>query len=429
MRRVAAVFVAAMLVAVIPAAPVAADETIVVPGGLFGESSTTLETYQCPGAETLPYDLDRDVEPGPGTPPSGAHSVAFEVETNWSVVADIFVWPVATETEVGLWLHAPSGVTGEVSVSFHPQTASGYPEETWVASTSMDEPPGGWRAVDLAHTVFENWQLYDADGHLVGEAGPATAPERAAAYEEVSFGNYVVRFGCESNRFNVDAFFEGSPGDVVTMDFERATTTTLRIPHAEHTITAGETTTVAGRPVTNTDWPLVGVPVTLETRRFGSDSFLPQETVSSGPTSWGATTVAAELSPMRHVYYRWRLPTLGPEAEPSPCACEGSVSPTWTITVRTAVSAKLADRSIDAGGPLVVTGRTRPAKPGSTVKLWRARPGSDERWGTGVVRPTGRYRIAAPSGRPGTWRLYVTVPRGDGNLRGTSPIRRVSVSG
>jgi hypothetical protein len=100
-----------------------------------------------------------------------------------------------------------------------------------------------------------------------------------------------------------------------------------------------------------------------------------------------------------------------------------STSPAFTVGVRTAVTAHAVDATVRRGGTIVVRGRVTPAKPGSTVRLFRG----DTVVGRAVVRDTGRYRITTDATTRGTWRLHVRIRATTGNLAGKSPVVTVQV--
>jgi hypothetical protein len=108
--------------------------------------------------------------------------------------------------------------------------------------------------------------------------------------------------------------------------------------------------------------------------------------------------------------------------------CEGSTSEPLTVDVRTAVTSVLADRTVRKGGHLVLSGRTVPAKPGTSVTLWRRTAGPSRQLATGVIKGDGSYRLTARATKKGSWKVFATVAAASGNLAGTSPVRTAKVS-
>lgn len=126
------------------------------------------------------------------------------------------------------------------------------------------------------------------------------------------------------------------------------------------------------------------------------------------------------MAPLKQTSYRWHL--AGSEA------FEERYSTTMTVKVRTAISASIVDRTLRRGRSLVVKGRTKPAKPGVSVKLWRKTSTGSIVLATTRVRSDGTYKVAYPVNRRGTWTVWTTVAAASGNLAGRSPNRSATVS-
>jgi hypothetical protein len=96
--------------------------------------------------------------------------------------------------------------------------------------------------------------------------------------------------------------------------------------------------------------------------------------------------------------------------------------------VRTALTAQLADSTLKRGRNLVLKGRTTPVKSGYKATLWRHTANGNVVLATAKTKSDGTYRLAYEVNKKGTWKVYATDAKGGGNLSGTSPIRKATVS-
>lgn len=154
----------------------------------------------------------------------------------------------------------------------------------------------------------------------------------------------------------------------------------------------------------------------LEAKRYGSSTFTQIATAETGAEGGPAT---ADVTPTKRTAYRWRYQ--GSEST------EGSSSETFRVEVRTAVAARPVSTVVSVSDPVVVRGATTPKKPGYTARLWRTTANGPVRLASATIKRDGTFRLEANPGKTGTWKLYVTVPAGDGNLAGKSGTKRVYV--
>ena len=217
----------------------------------------------------------------------------------------------------------------------------------------------------------------------------------------------ILGFGCDGQDFYFDAFAWGSAGNV-------AISSSQTIKAAPTTITAGQSSVITG--VTTAHY-VDGTPVDLEVKPYGSSSWRKAAPVLAPETTWALRKSVALL---KQASYRWHF--LGTESGAE------SFSPVTTVKVKTALNATVVDRTLRRGQNLVVTGRTKPAKPGSIVKLWRKTASGPIVLARSRVRSDGTYKVAYPVNRAGTWTVYTTIPAVSGNLAGRSVNRSASVS-
>jgi hypothetical protein len=117
--------------------------------------------------------------------------------------------------------------------------------------------------------------------------------------------------------------------------------------------------------------------------------------------------------------YRWYYP--GSDA----------VDPAFSATTSVSVRTRLAPTWISAihrGVRFSITGRTYPAKPGTTVTMWGRIGTTTYKLGYARVSSTGTFKIYGTATRFGTWSVWFTIPPVSGNLSGTSAHRTYSVS-
>lgn len=181
------------------------------------------------------------------------------------------------------------------------------------------------------------------------------------------------------------------------------------------TILAG-TTTRQGGSVKAGGNPVQYEPVQLWARPYNA-TWRQVKTSTTGPTGNINSVLDA---PRRNTTYQWRF--AGTE-EYGP-----STSNLVSVRVATKVSIRLSDSSVRPGQRIVVSGGTAPAKPGFTATVWRRLPGRSVKLASGTVRSDGTYRVPITvRGDTRFWNVYVTVPAGAGNVRGTSTDRSISI--
>lgn len=120
-------------------------------------------------------------------------------------------------------------------------------------------------------------------------------------------------------------------------------------------------------------------------------------------------TASLQHTPRKKTSYQWRF-----NGNEDVGYTESAIV---TVRVHAKLTLKIKDPSLRPGQRLVVTGRTVPAKPGVTIRLYRARiSGVTDLWFSGTVRSDGTYKLTRTVRQIGTWRLYTRIPAALGNL-------------
>ncbi|HET7690170.1 MAG TPA: hypothetical protein VFK41_07325 [Nocardioidaceae bacterium] len=170
--------------------------------------------------------------------------------------------------------------------------------------------------------------------------------------------------------------------------------------------------------------PVAGLPVTLQIKRYGEATF---EDLITVPTD-SEGNLELNLRPLRNIKTRW---VFSGDENYAPYS---TAARTWLIGSRASLA--FSDRTPGVGQVVVVTGRTKPAKPGHTVRVLQGRSNHGgfgpayprpELLGTTTVKENGRYRIRVRFTKTGQQPVFVTVSRGNGNTTGYSNTRVVAV--
>ncbi len=414
MRRALIIAAGGIAAVVLQAAPASADDTVVVHGvGFPADGLDGLAITGCSGI------FDRLAEPVTSYlshEPSalGTRSLRYDLAGGDAVGSQYAVTSMRGTTTAGLSVQAPDGTTG-VAYAGYRAPADWSSDLAWIGRAELTAAPGGWQAVDAAGLTY-TWTRYDLATQqpvsTAPDAGPATVADFTAAHGGDGPGFYTLGFGCDGAPFRVDALRVGHPGDVTTYDLEGFTSVTA-ITGSAGTVVAGEPVTIGGRLDDELGRPVPHGLLVLEAREPGSSAFVPVE--DPGPAD-GASSVTVQ--PRARTSYRWRFA--------GTWSVDGSVSPTFTVDVGTAVSVDSAPVPAPTAVPSVeVTGATTPAKPGVRATLWRLGGGrSRVPVGTTVVGPDGAYRFELARPRR-TGEYVVTVPAAGGNLAGESSARRI----
>ena len=415
MRR-ALIIVAGVVTAALLGAPAAyADSTVVVRGLDFPAGLTQLSIAGCPGifdrvAEPVPTCLSRGVDA-----PAGSRSLKYDLAGGNAVGSQHAVASMAETSVAGLSVAAPQGSTGVAYAGYR------APEDwstnlVWVGRADLHAAPGGWQQVDVTGLTY-TWTQYDLAAQQPvaphGEApAPATVPEFLAAHGGDGPGFYTVGFGCDGSPFKIDALRIGSPGAVTTYDLEGYTSTTA-IVGSQNTVVAGQEVALGGILRDGYGAPLSHGLLVLEAQAPGG-AFEPVKGAAV-PVAVGDPTVT--VAPTAHTVYRWRFA--------GTLSVDGSVSPSFTVDVATAVAATTDTSGVASGGPLAVVGTTSPTKPGAMATLWRLDPEGRVAVAAAPVADDGSFRFEVPKALEGAWQYVVTVPAADGNLAGESPVQQV----
>lgn len=325
--------------------------------------------------------------------PSAADLDTFEIQvygtTAGSGRARVFAWTASADT---LW--EGTAVIGGAGDSWSTVDASAL-TYTWTERYAGHHPTTPWQPT--------------ATEPVAGTIEQFTATHPGADGYTAAIG-----FGCEGDGFFFDGFRWGAAGNVTTLDFE-ALSSVLTIDATKTTIVAGKPTSITG--MTSVHY-VPSTPVDLEVKAFGSDTWTLVDTVQAPEDlGWALTK---KVAPLKQARYRWHF--LGTEVEAE------TFSPEVVVKVKTAITASLADSTLNRGQNLVASGKTTPKKPGATVTLWRRTPNGPVELATTTVKGDGTYRVVHEVNRAGTWKVFTTIPAGSGNLAGTSPIRTAEVS-
>jgi hypothetical protein len=188
---------------------------------------------------------------------------------------------------------------------------------------------------------------------------------------------------------------------------------------------------VAGQPygftvilrTTSDQQPVPNATVRLWARRPGQSTY--SQVAQTHTDASGVAEPVTTLSRNTYLYAEF------------PGDYSGTYAPSHTDPVLTYVSTagtmRVNDKTLRLGQRLVVTGRTRPAKPGRRVALYVGRipsptsPHRPTRIARAYVRADGTYRITERFHSAGRKRLFVKLPGGDGNVTGYTRYQRVRV--
>lgn len=421
MRRAAVVIAGAFVAAALQAAPASADDTVVVRGlGFPSGGLTNLAITGCPAI------FDRVAEPvtsylsrGGAT---GLRSLQYDLAGGNAVGSQQAVSSMTGTATAGLSVSAPGGTTGVAYAGYQAPDDWGT-DRVWIGRADLSVR-GAWQPVDATGLTY-TWTRYDMGDQralpdpAAAQAGraPATGPATVAAFARAHGGDapgfYTVGFGCDGNPFRIDALRVGRPGAVTTYDLEGYTSTTAMSGTAT-SVTAGEPVTLSGSLHDEFGRPVPHGLLVLEAQEPGSADFVP---VDGAARSVVAGAPTATVEPSARTVYRWSFA--------GTWSVDGSVSPTFTVDVGTAVTAAPEPTETPAEAVAVV-GTTEPAKPGVPATLWRVGPnGARHPVATTRVEPGGAYRFELA--RPRTAASYVvTVPADGANLAGESAPREIA---
>ena len=298
-----------------------ADSTVVVHGTDFPDAWAQLAYVGCTdlftrGDEALaPY-----IGLGPGSAPSGARSLGYDLAGGTAIGSQHIVSSVLTNNVVSLSVFAPSGSTGRAVVGYQAPSDAGT-MVMWFGVAPVSAPAGQWTTVTATPRDY-SWTKYDMTTRAVLE--PA-APEAVSVGDFVAAhggdgpGLYALTFGCDGAPFSMDAMRVGSPGDVTTYDLE-GIDTWLAISATPLVVHPGEEVTLRGNLNASTGAPIAHATVILE--RLDDRTGL-WENIRVVDAEDG--TPVAKLTPTRSAFYRWRFVD-------RPVA-EGSASVPFVVTV------------------------------------------------------------------------------------------------
>ncbi len=408
MRR-AVVIVAGVLAAVaFSAAPAAADDTVVVHGlGFPSGGLTSLAITGCPGIfQRVAEPVATYLSNSPAV--TGTRSLKYDLAGGNAVGSQHAVSSMTGTTVAGLSVQAPQGSSG-VAYAGYRAPADWASSLVWIGRADLAAAPGGWQQVDATGLTY-TWTHYDLATQQAVAASPVPPPasvrDFAAAHGGDGPGFYTLGFGCDGAPFKIDTLRVGSPGQVTTYDLE-GFTSSAAISGSAGRVVAGDEVTLTGSVTDSRGRPVPQGLLVLEEQESGATTFV--------PVAGAAATVdasSATVAPRKRTLYRWRFTGTS--------SVDGSVSPTFTVEVATAVTAA-PEQSADG---VVVAGTAQPAGPGVSATLWRLTPAGREPAGATTVGADGTYRLELPEAKPArpAGRYVVTVPATGLNLAGESAV-------
>ena len=397
MKRILALSSALVISVLLPASPAGAAEVwTTMPPDL---TSSVLGCSGGAGTGSV------DFVSGPAGTPLGTGSLQMTAGSDdYTAVAK----DVPSLGSITTWSMTVRPTNVDAVLSADVQTASGMYSLLAPAGATT----GSWTQVNALTTTF---QVYDVQAHQpTGET--TTIPGwnslgHGDGQASVALLDAPCAFGqgMPANTVNVDAWSFGTGVQpATTYDFEAGTQLSLTMAATASTITAGRSTTLRTTATLGSD-PAAGRSVDLYAKPAGASTY---SLVDSAVTdSSGMASIA--VSPTHNTTYQWRS--------------GDRTSAEKAVKVRTKVTAKAADATLRPGQTLSVQGLLTPTKPGYTVTLWRKTSSGRSKLATGVDRSDGRYTITKKLTKSGAYKVYVTVPAGDGNVAGKSALITVKV--
>jgi hypothetical protein len=405
-----------------PAPYAAADTTVVVHGlgDLPTDGSAGLFFVSCSAPWTGSGTLDPGplhIQEGPAPVPIGTRTWGFDMpapSAGYAIGPFRSVSSMATlsTAQADFYDEGAGTANGVAFAGVDPADLAG---DYWMGVAPLMLPAGSWQTVTAGDKSY-SWTQINSQFQPTGQTYSGTISQLLT--NKIGTGDhdgYVgAGFGCNTpGLVDFDKAQIGDTGDVTTYDYEAALTTTT-ITGKPSTVTAGQSVTLKGVTTDSTGGSFSSAQLTLQAKTFGSSTW--QDVGQATETNDGTQTPATlKKKPLVETKYRWEFPE-------SPSSL-GSVSPTFTVKVHTAVSAKAADTTVSKGGTIKITGRTTPAKPGQTVHLMKG----SAKVGSGIVKADGTFTIKAKAASTGTWKLRVTIGASTGNLAGRSKTVKVTV--
>lgn len=250
---------------------------------------------------------------GPDQAPAGERSLRYDLAGGTALGSLSYARSMASTTTSGLSVQAPRGAAGVAWVGY--QEPADFGTTTyWFGRADVSAPAGAWTSVETTGLTY-TWSRYDmATRRAVGGATAAPSTLAAMIAERGDGPGFrTVGFGCDGNRFALDALRVGDATGTTTYDLEGLTTTTVMAarPAPRGTVLTGVLRDGSGEPV-------VRGTLVLERQVAGG-----WETVQVVPAE--AVDATVTVAPEQTTTYRWRFAD-------RPLA-EGSVSEPTTVTV------------------------------------------------------------------------------------------------
>lgn len=369
---------------------------------------------------------------GPATPPMGTGSLRISTGSNGDTgsalfdqsylnydLSPIIAFPIAYN--VGALVlkgsyNLPDADTGaEISITLWQNGSPSVYDSPLATGT-------GWQTFDVQTAQFTK-EGGDATQHpITGWFNPGDSlfavylgypdnstnanPNKTLNVDDLTYG------------FNI-GFSNGvsSPHPVTEYDFETNSS-------APSVVTAGKTivarqSTVLSATVKQGATAVPAAHLDLMAKPFGASSFSKVTSVNTNSSG----IASAPVAPVRNTSYKWIYK--GTDSSPE---IPGVASNTVSVNVRDLITKKLSATTIAHGKTLTVTGTTYPAKPGTTVTLFRAVTGPDKALASAKVASNGTYKITKTFASAGRYNLYVFIPAVSGNLSNATAATRLTVT-
>lgn len=341
-------------------------------------------------------------------PPVGERSTGFDLEAGRAVGSFSWVDSLADTLDAGLSVRAGADAParGVAWVAFQ-APADRRTTLVWLGRADLAAGAGEWESVDVTGLDY-TWLRYDLGAQESVGATEETALDIASMTDLNGDGPgfAAAGFGCDGERFSLDALRLATLDGATTWDLEGVLTTATMTAPGQRRAAAGAPVTLQGRFVDGDGAPLVGMTAMLESIAPGADRWKVERVVTLT-----GEQVSVEVEPQPGATYRWRI------AE-RPMA-EGSVSEGVTLAVATDLDVA-ADESARR-----VTGTVAPGRAGTEVVLWRVDKGERTRVSRTTTGPAGRFAFDLGDRRG---RYVVTVPAGVGTLAATSAALSVAAA-
>lgn len=265
-----------------------------------------------------------------------------------------------------------------------------------------------WQTVDATTVTFT---VLDDTGTPTGAT--TTLADYKTAHSAANLGSWYITNFCEGNAnsavaIDALALTDGSTDSVI--DFEPASTI---VPAGAGTISYGAYRALKAT-LRSGSTPISGATLTLWAKTYPATTYSKVNVTIPATNSSGVTTVT--VRPLKNTSYQFRYAG----AEPTNGAAN---SPVFTVNVATVLTKTVADTTVTTTQPVVVTGWTKPAKPGTYVYLYKGTAAVAR----ATVASNGSYKLTYRIATKGYYAISVKGGAGSGNVAGATPATTVKV--